>query len=306
MKFSKMHGIGNDYIYVDAARERVVDPPALARAISHRNRGIGGDGLILVTPVSEGSLAHVAMRMFNADGSEAEMCGNGIRCLTKFAVDRGLAQANPLRVETRRGILETKWTRGVDGAVAEVEVDLGEPILEAGSMGVAIQGVGTAQRIVGMEWTPDMWADALSGQSTRVDPSWLANAGVAPCASVVSMGNPHIVFWARDVGRVPLELVGGAIERHRFFPERINVHFVEVITRSEVRMRTWERGSGITQACGTGASAVCVAGVLEGRLDRTVLAHLPGGDLTLRWVEKDGHVRMIGPATHVFDGEWPA
>ncbi len=290
MKFSKMHGLGNDYVYVDAAAEHVPDPAATARLVSDRHTGIGSDGLILVTKPAQGSGAHVGMRMFNADGSEAQMCGNGIRCVTKFAVDRGLASANPLRVETRAGTLEMRWTAGADGRVAEVEVDMGAPKIDE----------------VAAEWNADAWRDALARRSCVLGSGWIAETGLAPGATVVSMGNPHIVFWVKRVARVPLESVGPAIECHAKFPDRINVHCVEVISRGEVRMRTWERGSGITQACGTGACAVCVAGVAEDRTDRSLLAHLPGGDLHLRWDAGDGRVRMRGPATHVFDGEWTA
>jgi len=304
MRFTKMHGIGNDYIYVDSARETIDDPAAVARAISDRHRAIGGDGLILVGAPSPGINAHASMRIFNADGSEAQMCGNGIRCVTKFVVDRGLCSANPVRIETGRGVLEMQWWRGSDGLVDLVEVDMGAPILGAAEMGSRWPSAHDDARVVAAAWTETMWRDALvaAGLDARID--WLKHAQVELVATLVSMGNPHIVFWCADVARVPLEIIGTAIERHAFFPKRINVHFVQVIGRGELRMRTWERGSGITLACGTGASAVCVAGVLEGRSDRAVLIHLPGGDLNLHWLESDGRVRMRGPAVHVYDGEW--
>ena len=308
MRFSKMHGIGNDYIYVDAVREDVIDPAALARAVSDRHTAIGGDGLILIGAPSVESKAHANMRIFNADGSEAQMCGNGIRCVTKFVVDRGICDENPLRIETGRGVLEMEWWVGSDGNVCDVEVDMGEPILGAAAIGVRWPGINGESQIVARPWTEAMWHDAIVGmvdaRSTTGDTKWLKSCGVQPIATVVSMGNPHIIFWCDDVAKVPLESIGSAIERHAFFPERINVHFVQVLGRDELRMRTWERGSGITLACGTGASAVCVAGVLEGRGDRAVRIHLPGGELLLRWDESDGRVRMRGPAVHVFDGEW--
>ncbi|MDA1262147.1 MAG: diaminopimelate epimerase [Planctomycetota bacterium] len=308
MRFSKMHGIGNDYIYVDVAREKVSDPAALARAVSDRHIGIGGDGLILVGAASARSNAHASMRMFNADGSESQMCGNGIRCVTKFVVDRGICDENPLRIETGRGVLEMEWWVGSDGRVCDVEVDMGAPILSAKAIGVRWPGINDDSQIVACPWTDVMWRDAMiavsSAEETTPDLKWLKFAGVKSTASVVSMGNPHIVFWCEDVAKVPLESIGTAIERHAFFPQRINVHFVQLLSRGELRMRTWERGSGITLACGTGASAVCVAGVLEGRSDRTVRIHLPGGELSLRWDETDGRVRMRGPAVHVFDGVW--
>ncbi len=289
MRFAKMHGIGNDYIYVDGASERVDDPAALARAVSPRQTAIGGDGVILILPATPGSGADGRMRIFNADGSEAQMCGNGIRCVTKYLIDRGMATANPLRVETGRGVLEMQWWRGDDGFVSDVEVDMGAPILDAQGMGVSWPGVASHEQIVARAWPDAMHFD---------------HACIEPTATVVSMGNPHIIFWCDNVSRVPLERMGPVIERHPLFPQRINVHFVERISSSELRMRTWERGSGVTLACGTGASAVCVAGVLGGRSDRAVTIHLPGGDLTLRWDALDGRVRMRGPATHVFDGEF--
>lgn len=283
-----MHGIGNDYIYVDGRHEVVEDAPALARAVSDRNTGIGGDGLILILPARAGSGADARMRIFNADGSEAQMCGNGIRCVTKFVIDRGISSANPLRVETGRGVLEMRWWVANDGQVNEVEVDMGAPILGAREIGIAWPAVEGSAQVVAQPWPDAMHCEG---------------AGVEQSATVVSMGNPHIMFWCRDVARVPLETIGPVIERHPFFPQRINVHFVEVVSRTEMRMRTWERGSGITRACGTGASAVCVAGVLEGRTARDVRIQLPGGELALHWNEQDGRVRMRGTATHVFDGE---
>ncbi len=303
MRFSKMHGIGNDYVYVDVTTESIDDAPALARAVSDRHTGIGADGLILIGSATAGIDAHASMRIFNADGSEAQMCGNGIRCVAKFVVDRGLANENPLRIETRRGVLEAWWWLGDDGLVAEVEIDMGEPILDVAAIGVRWRGVDSG-RAVALPWTSSMWADALAARDAASDFEWLRVAAIEPVATLVSMGNPHIVFWAKDISKVPLVSIGTAIEHHQFFPQRINVHFVQVIGRGELRMRTWERGSGITLACGTGASAVCVAGVLEGRSDRAVRIQLPGGDLQLRWVESDGRVRMRGSATHVFDGVW--
>ncbi len=289
MRFAKMHGIGNDYIYVDGRQEIVDDPAALARLVSDRNTGIGGDGLILILNASPGSGADARMRIFNADGSEAQMCGNGIRCVTKFVVDRGISGANPLRIETLRGVLEMQWWVASDGQVSEVEVDMGAPILSAREIGIRWPEVDGSAQVVAQHWP-----DAIDSDGASIEPR----------ATVVSMGNPHIVFWCRDVARVQLETIGPTIERHRFFPQRINAHFVEVISPTELRMRTWERGSGITRACGTGASAVCVAGVLEGRTAREVDIHLPGGDLALHWNPKDDRVRMRGSATHVFDGEF--
>lgn len=304
MRFSKMHGIGNDYIYVDVSQQSIADPCALAVAVSDRHTGIGGDGLILVGKAPSGSDAHVSMRIFNADGSEAQMCGNGIRCVAKFAIDRGLSTANPLRVHTRRGELEVSWTRDSQGRVGDVEVDMGEPMLDITTIGVSLPSLPPTSRAVAVPWSVAMWSDALERNGGSTDVRWIRESSLEPVATIVSMGNPHIIFWCARPSEVPLEVVGPAVERHPYFPQRINAHFACVANRGEVVMRTWERGSGITQACGTGASAVCVAGVLEARLDRSVIAHLPGGSLRLNWDSNDNRVRMAGPAQHVFDGEW--
>jgi len=277
MRFTKMHGIGNDYVYVDGFAERVPDPPGLARRIADRHFGVGGDGLILILPAEK---ADARMRMFNADGSEAQMCGNGIRCLAKYVHDHGLSEANPLRVETAAGVKTVELTLDEAGKVAAATVDMGEPILTPAEIPVNIP----RQRVVD---TP------------------LQTGRHAYSMTCVSMGNPHAVMFVDDVEAVPLEEVGPAIERHPLFPERINAHFVQAASPEEVTLRTWERGSGITLACGTGASAVCVAGALTGRTGRKILAHLPGGDLGLEWRESDNHVYMTGPAVEVFRGEWP-
>jgi diaminopimelate epimerase len=266
MKFTKMHGIGNDYVYVDCFSETVDDPTSVSRAISDRHKGIGGDGLILIMP---SKIADVRMRMFNADGSESEMCGNGVRCVAKYAFDHGLSKSNPIKVETGRGVLSIAM-KVVEGKVREATVDMGEPIL-------------AAERI-------------------PVDESNLTDD--VRGATFVSMGNPHAVMFVDDVALLELNLIGPRVERHPAFPRRINAHWVQVHSRDEVTMRTWERGSGITQACGTGACAVCVAGVLTGKTNRKILAHLPGGDLTLEWREGDNHVYKTGPAVEVFSGEW--
>jgi len=278
MRFTKMHGLGNDYVYVDGSAEQVADPPALARAISDRHFGVGSDGLILILPDDQ---ADVRMRMFNADGSEAEMCGNGIRCVAKYAYDHGLSKANPMRIRTAVGVKTIDLVIGRDGKVAAATVDMGEPILTPAEIPVGIPNVS---RIVD-----------LPVRTTK-------HAFKMTC---VSMGNPHAVIYVDDVAAVPLEEVGPEMERHRLFPQRMNAHFVQVHSPGEVTMRTWERGSGVTLACGTGASAVCVAGVLTGRTQRRLLAHLLGGDLNLEWRESDNHVYMTGPAVEVFTGDWP-
>jgi diaminopimelate epimerase len=275
MKFTKMHGIGNDYVYVNGFTEQVVDPQAVARAVSDRHFGIGSDGLILILPSSR---ADVRMRMFNADGSESEMCGNGVRCVAKFAYDHGLSRANPMRVETGRGVLSLELTV-VEGKVRQVTVDMGEPILELAAIPVEAARVAATSR---------EHCHRVGGFET----------------SFVSMGNPHAVIHVDDVGAIELERVGPKLEHDAAFPRRMNVHFVQVLGPGEVIMRTWERGSGITMACGTGACAVAVAGVRTGRTARKLLAHLPGGDLHLDWNAGSNHVLMTGPATEVFSGEW--
>jgi len=281
MRFTKMHGIGNDYVYVDCFSRQVDqlgDPIELARAISDRHYGVGGDGLILVLP-PEGE-GDVRMRMFNADGSEAQMCGNGIRCLAKYAHDHGLTDANPIRVETAAGIKTIDLELDEDGKVAAATVDMGAPVLDPAAIPVNIP----QRRVVDLPVRTSRRAFRMT---------------------CVSMGNPHAVMFVEDVDAVALESVGPEMENHPLFPERVNAHFVQVISEREVRMRTWERGSGITLACGTGASAVCVAGVLTGRTNRRITAHLPGGDLELHWREDDGHVMLTGPAVEVFTGDWP-
>lgn len=276
MRFTKMQGLGNDYVYVNGFEESVDDPAALARAVSDRHFGVGADGLILILPSDEGD---VRMRMFNADGSEGQMCGNGIRCVAKYAYDRKLARVNPMRVETLAGVKRIELVLDADDTVRAATVDMGEPILEPARIPVSMQ----VKRIVDMP---------------------LKLATLAYHMTCVGMGNPHAVIYTDDVAAVALASIGPQIENHPVFPERVNVHFVQVHSPQEVTMRTWERGSGITLACGTGASAVCVAGVLTGTSGRLITAHLPGGDLDLEYREDNNRVYMTGPAVEVFSGEW--
>ena len=286
MRFTKMHGIGNDYVYVDCFHQPLPkDPAALSQAVSQRHFGIGSDGLILICPSDK---ADARMRMFNADGSESEMCGNGIRCVAKFVHDHGIARKPTVTIETGRGVLTLKL-EARDGTVERVQVDMGAPILEAAQIPTTYKG----DRVVNVP-LPEL-----------PDTSWFAACGLEPAMTCVSMGNPHAVIYCRDVARVPLEKVGPILENAAPFPRRINVHFVQVQKPAEATMRTWERGSGITQACGTGACAVAVAGVMCAKTQRRLLAHLPGGDLLLEWSEKDNHVYMTGPAVEVFSGDWP-
>ena len=277
IRFTKMHGIGNDYVYVNLLEESVPDPVALARDVSDRHFGVGGDGLILIGP---SETADVSMRIFNADGSEAQMCGNGVRCVAKYAREHGLAAGDEVRVETLAGIKTIRLFMENE-CVVRACVDMGEP----GLLRKEIPMTGPAD-----EQCVD---ESFSSENEEFN------------ITCVSMGNPHCVIFVPDVDAVPLEQTGPAIEKDtQTFPERTNVHFVQVISKGEVRMRTWERGSGITLACGTGAGAVCVAGALTSRTARKILAHLPGGDLELEWAG-DNHLFMTGPATEVFSGEWP-
>lgn len=297
MQFIKMHGIGNDYVYVNGFVETVTDPVALAPVIADRHTGVGGDGLILLLPAEDGVNAHVRMRMFNADGSESEMCGNGIRCVCKLAHDHGVCDANPMKIQTGNGVLTLQYTVDTNNKLDQVRVNMGAPILEPAKVPVAID---VPTPIVNYDLSQHLnWAKTPAGDA------WIANSGTVMRMTCVSMGNPHVTLYSQDVARIPLESVGPLLERHPLFPARINVHFVQVHSDREVTMRTWERGSGITLACGTGASAVCVSGVLTGNSGPEILAHLPGGDLTLQWDGDDNPVYMTGPATEVFTGNWP-
>jgi len=276
MKFTKMHGLGNDYVYVDLFRERIDgDPAELARRVSDRHFGIGSDGLILIGPSER---ADARMRMFNADGSESEMCGNGVRCVAKLVHDHGIAAKDRVTIETGRGVL-TLDLEIAGGKAERVRVNMGAPILTSAEIPTKLPGD-----------PPIDLATEIDGREYRL--------------TAVSMGNPHVVIYVDDVASLPLETIGPRFEHHAAFPRRVNAHFVQVIGPGEVIMRTWERGSGITLACGTGACAVCVAGVLTGRSGPKLLAHLPGGDLELEWAGRGEPVFMTGPATEVFSGEW--
>jgi diaminopimelate epimerase len=277
MLFTKMQGAGNDYIYVDCFSQPIpADPAALARAVSDRHFGIGADGLILICPVDG---ADAEMRMFNADGSYSEMCGNGIRCVAKFVHDHGIAVRDQLKITSagKPFLLDLELRAG---KVDRVRVDMGEPILTSREIPTTLPG--------------DPPIDApfeIAGRTLAV--------------TSVSMGNPHCVTYVDSATDELVLGVGPQIENDPRFPKRTNVEFIEVLNRETVRQRTWERGSGETLACGTGACAVCVAGVLTGRTDRRITSKLLGGDLQLEWDEQTNHVFMTGPATEVFSGEWP-
>ena len=277
LNFTKMHGAGNDYVYVDCFNNPTPnDPASLAIQVSDRNMGIGGDGLILICP---SGVADAQMRMFNSDGSEAEMCGNGLRCVAKYVYDHGIAVKDELTLETGAGVLPVALTVA-DGKVATVKVDMGEPILKPADVPTTFEGDEPAVNI----------PIEVDGQTFEV--------------TCVSMGNPHCIIYVEEATDDLVHRIGPKIETDPRFPAKTNVEFIEVISPGEVKQRTWERGSGETLACGTGASAVCVAGVLTGKTDRKLTNHLLGGTLVLEWVEDTNHVFMDGPATEVFSGVW--
>ena len=293
IRFTKMHGLGNDYLFVDAREQPVEDPAWVAQVLSDRHRGVGSDGLILVL-APEGEHAQARMRMFNADGSEGEMCGNGIRCLGKFLLDGSAETANPLLVETGAGELTLDCTRGSDGLVQQVRVSMGEPKLASADMPARIDGIAPGDPVIDHAFEPSEFG---------FDADSIRRGGVQPRLSLVSMGNPHAIIHCSDPAGVDLGRVGAVFEHHKAFPNRINLHLVRVLSDVAVEMRTWERGSGITQACGTGACAVCVEGVLSARHSASIAATLPGGVLHLEWGGLGTPVIMRGPAVEVFQGE---
>ena len=273
LPFVKMHGIGNDYVYVDCFVHAVSDPAALARRLSPRRTGVGSDGLILICP---STVADCRMEMYNADGSRGEMCGNGIRCVGKYVAERGLSAANPLRVETDAGIKILHFEpRG--GRVERITVDMGAPILDGPRIPVAAEG-----RVVDAPLE-------IGSHSYRI--------------TCVSMGNPHCVLFLPEVEDLDLPHLGPQFEHHPFFPRRVNTEFVRVDAPNALRMRVWERGSGETAACGTGACAALVAAVLTRCADRRATLRLNGGDLDIEWRPADDHVYMTGAAEEVFRGE---
>lgn len=273
IRFTKMHGIGNDYVYVDGFTESIDDPAAFARFVSDRHKGIGSDGVILIQPSSE---ADCRMEMYNADGSRGEMCGNGIRCVGKYAYDHGYVTERSIRVETDAGMRHLELEVAA-GKVVRVTVDMGAPILDGPAIPVAAEG--------------------------RIIEHPLEVAGRLWSVTCVSMGNPHCVVFVDDTARFPVTEIGPGFETHPFFPRRVNTEFIQVLGERELRMRVWERGSGETAACGTGACASVVAAALTGRAARTAVVHLNGGDLAIEWSEADDRVRMTGTATEVFRGE---
>lgn len=274
MKFTKMHGISNDYIYINGATEKIYNPSDVAIKLSDRHTGIGSDGIVMILP---SKTCDFRMRMFNSDGSEAEMCGNASRCVGKYVYDKGLTKKTKVSLETLAGkkILNLHV---VDGKVDMVTVDMGEPILR----GVDIPTIFDLPMVVSQP---------------------IVVSGKKILTTCVSMGNPHSVVYVDDVDSLDLEKIGPSYECHPAFPHKTNTEFVEIISRNEVKMRVWERGAGETMACGTGACAVAVASVLNGFTDRDVRVKLRGGDLQIKWDDDDNHVYMTGPATTVYEGD---
>ncbi len=275
MKFTKMHGCGNDYVYVNLFEEKIDNPAELSIKVSDRHFGIGSDGLITIGP---SDVADFRMRIYNADGSEAEMCGNGIRCVAKYVYDHKMTDKTEISVESGAGI--KYLTLFVENKkVEQVRVDMGEPILEPAQIPVLADGdkvVDEPIEVCGKTWN----------------------------MTCVSMGNPHAVVFVDNVADFEIEKYGPHFEKHERFPKRTNTEFVEIISREEINMRVWERGSDETWACGTGTCASVMACILNNRTDNKVLVHLRGGDLTIEYNEKTNHIFMTGPATEVFSGEY--
>jgi diaminopimelate epimerase len=282
MQFVKMHGAGNDYVYVDCFAQPVPAQPAkLAPAISDRHTGVGADGLILITPSER---ADAWMLMWNADGSRGEMCGNGVRCVAKYLYESGIARKSKLRVETDRGVLDLELEVAA-GRVNRVRVNMGRPVFKSSEIPTTLPGdppIGVRLELAGV----------AESAAERLE------------VTCLSMGNPHCVVFADELSDGCVRGFGPRIEHHPGFPNRVNVEFAKVLSRSEMRVRVWERGAGETLACGTGACAAVVAGRLIGVVDSAVLVHLPGGPLNVE-VADAGEVFLTGPAEEVFRGEWP-
>lgn len=274
MKFTKMQGCGNDYVYVDCTKELIDNIPEVARKVSDRHYGIGSDGLILIRNSDK---ADFMMDMYNYDGSRAQMCGNGIRCVAKYVYDYGLTDKEHLQIETLSGIKELDL-HVADGKVRSVTVDMGKPILNPSLIPVKME------------------KDMIIQEPITVD-------GKIYEITCVSMGNPHAIVFVEDTKSVPIETIGPLFEHHEIFPERVNTEFIQVVDRNHINMRVWERGSGETLACGTGACASVIACILNGFTDHEVTVSLLGGDLSIRYDEKMDRVFMTGPAETVFEGE---
>ncbi len=276
MKFTKMHGIGNDYIYINGFKEHIDNPKNLAISLSERHKGIGADGLVLILPSKH---CDFRMQMFNADGSEAEMCGNASRCIGKYVYDKGLTSKTEITLETLAGIKVLRLFLGKNGLVEKVTVDMGEPILESSRIPTTIKKPRIIRETVHF------------GDTTNYE------------ITCVSMGNPHTVIFTKNIDKLKLPEIGSQIENSTFFPKRTNVEFIEITDKNRMKMRVWERGSGETMACGTGACAAAVAGVLNGLTGRSITAELSGGELQIEWNAFDNHIYLTGEAVMVYDGE---
>jgi len=277
MKFTKMHGIGNDYIYINGFVEKIDDFSAWAIKYSDRHKGIGGDGLVMILPSEK---ADFRMRMFNADGSEAEMCGNASRCVGKYVYDKGLTQKTTLSLETLAGIRTLYLHLNAENEVETVTVDMGEPILDSAEIPTTFADKRVVNKHV-------KFSDTIDYHIT-----------------CVSMGNPHAVIFTENIAALDLPKIGTVIENAtQYFPRRINTEFIEMISENRMKMRVWERGSGETMACGTGASAAVVAGILNGKCARKTTVELLGGELTIEWRKENSRVYLTGAAETVFEGE---
>jgi diaminopimelate epimerase len=276
MKFTKMHGIGNDYIYVNGFKEQIENPKEFAIKWSDRHKGIGSDGLVLILP---SVYCDFRMQMLNADGSEAEMCGNAARCIGKYVYDNGLTDKTSLTLETLSGIKKLKLFLDGDNSVESVTVDMGEPILESGQIPVVFE------------------------KSTVMNEMIHFSSSLQYRITCVSMGNPHAVIFTKNIDKLNLPKIGPIIENSSIFPKKANVEFIDILSSDRIKMRVWERGSGETQACGTGACASVVAGILNGFTDRKTTVELLGGELIIEWNAFDNHVYLTGSATTVFEGE---
>lgn len=274
IKFTKMQGLGNDYVYIDAINQKIENESSLAQIISNRHFGIGSDGLILIC---SSEIADFKMRMFNSDGSEAEMCGNGIRCVGKFVYDKGLTNKTTLKIETLAGVKELKLNLK-EGKVDTVRVDMGEPILEAEKIPVVSSG---------------KMAKNLKLEIEEREFNF----------TCVSMGNPHAITFIENVENFEVEKYGSKIEVNERFPKKTNVEFIEIVNKEYIKMRVWERGAGETLACGTGACASVVAGIINNLIERKVTVELLGGILEIEWNKEDNHIYMTGPAVTVYEGE---
>ena len=274
IKFTKMQGLGNDYVYMDAINQNIEDESTLAKFVSNRHFGIGSDGLILIC---KSNVADFKMRMFNSDGSEAEMCGNGIRCVGKFVYDKKLTDKTTLTIETLAGIKQLKLNTK-DGEVETIRVDMGEPILDPEK--IPVNAKETPVKGLKIEAIDKIFE-----------------------FTCVSMGNPHAITIVENTEKFDVEKYGKVLEVDQIFPKKTNVEFIQILDKKHIKMRVWERGAGETLACGTGASASVVACVLNKLTDRNVLVELLGGNLEIEWNEKDKHVYMTGPAVTVFEGE---